>query len=1063
MRTFFKTLRISSAITLFFFCWTYMPLYAAVAWAAEPRMRNADFGMRNETQKTATTGERFEKALEAVREKIGKAQEKLALSKVEGTADITAEVAEVKAKRTDIEKIDIELRKEFSGTEKKLKDAKLPKEILDRHYKFVKHYEDNLAELKANLEEVGKYAAGSKQGKEALKKAKAHLEKTKPPTKHVPLDPNKLPFRTVKAKERAPRLKKEEFKKDFPTQKAPAGLRSADFGLRNVAAAGFSLREKAARKKPFLVASNGSLTGLLPSNPELGTRNSLSDYLSAPSAPSAVNAVAPNFELGTSNYELALATADLPTSDDLAETAEVQFTADIRAKAQELGYSPVKIYEWVRNNIEFVPTYGSIQGADMCLQTKQCNAFDTASLLIALLRTSGIPARYVYGTIEVPIDKIKNLVGGFTDSTAALTLIASGGIPVAAGTSGGVITKARLEHVWIETHVAYGPYSGRTSNLNPDKIWVPLDPSFKQYAYTVGLDLQTAVPFDGQAFANQVQSTATINESEGYVTNVDSNYIQTTLTNYQTQIQNYISQNTPNATVGDIIGKKEIKKQELGILPVTLPYKTVTTGVKCSEVPDSLRHKVTFEIQDDPISSNSLSYTTSIAEITGKKVTLSYASATAFDEQTINTYGGIFNVPAYLVNMTPLIKIEGFSMATGNSIGLGNQQTLNMRFSSPSHGTDVVSNKVTVGAYYGIGVNPNKIPQSLIDKRRAKLEAVKSSVSNETIYSDDYIGELLYATSMTYFYELDALTDVVAKNYDIGDLKHVSEAIVSKELSVASLYGMPTKVEDASMMIDVDRLIHSSVSQSGDSEKERLFTMAAGQMSSALEHGIFEQMYKAKGVSTMQILQVANSQGIPVYTITSSNVSSVLPNLQLASEVKTDIQSAINAGKHVVVPKQNVTYSTWTGTGYMVLDPVTGSGAYMISTSLANGGCCVAAGGLAVVFLSLIGASDPWYSLSCSITTLIHYFNTPVEFLGMAAFTGGLGVVMVVLAFEYASTIGPLAAFLLGGVGVLVAFAAAIIIVMLIRGLIDSFSNHAYNSLYERRILYARKYHVLLS
>ena len=233
----FRTLRIISAITLFFFCWTYMPLYAAVAWAAEPpRVRNMDRADRvgvkdgNTVALVQKPEEKFEKALEAVREKIHKAQEKLALSKVEGTADITAEVAEVKAKRTEIEKIDVELKAEFAATEKKLKDAKLPKEILDRHYKFVKHYEDNLAELKANLTGIEQSAKGITFKSDS--KDKAHLDKTKPPTKHVPLDPNKLPFRTVKAKERAPRLKKEEFKR-FSAAKAPAdcGMRISDCGM----------------------------------------------------------------------------------------------------------------------------------------------------------------------------------------------------------------------------------------------------------------------------------------------------------------------------------------------------------------------------------------------------------------------------------------------------------------------------------------------------------------------------------------------------------------------------------------------------------------------------------------------------------------------------------------------------------------------------------------------------------------------------------------------------------------------------------------------------------------
>ena len=87
--------------------------------------------------------ERFEKALEDIREKVGQAEQK------SGRGDAaTEEIEGIKAKKAEIELLDVELKKEFAATEKKLKDAKLPKEILDRHYKFVKHYEDNLAELR---------------------------------------------------------------------------------------------------------------------------------------------------------------------------------------------------------------------------------------------------------------------------------------------------------------------------------------------------------------------------------------------------------------------------------------------------------------------------------------------------------------------------------------------------------------------------------------------------------------------------------------------------------------------------------------------------------------------------------------------------------------------------------------------------------------------------------------------------------------------------------------------------------------------------------------------------
>ena len=128
---------------------------------------------------------------------------------------------------------------------------------------------------------------------------------------------------------------------------------------------------------------------------------------------------------------LDLAQADAPPTDvDLAETIEVQFTPEITQLATDLDHNPVQIFNWVHNNIEFVPTWGSIQGAQLCLETRTCNAFDTSSLLIALLRVSGIPARYQMGTIEVPIDQFMNWLGGFSRSSGCCSFCRQWRCPV---------------------------------------------------------------------------------------------------------------------------------------------------------------------------------------------------------------------------------------------------------------------------------------------------------------------------------------------------------------------------------------------------------------------------------------------------------------------------------------------------------------------------------------------------------------------------------------------------------------------------------------------------------
>lgn len=115
----------------------------------------------------------------------------------------------------------------------------------------------------------------------------------------------------------------------------------------------------------------------------------------------------------------------------------------------------------------------------MTLANKRGNAFDTASLLIALYRASGIPARYVYGTVDAPISNAMNWVGGVSTPEATQDLLGQGGIPNAALVSGGKVNAIRMEHVWVQAYVDFSPSRGGR-NKKPNH-WTPMDPSFKQY------------------------------------------------------------------------------------------------------------------------------------------------------------------------------------------------------------------------------------------------------------------------------------------------------------------------------------------------------------------------------------------------------------------------------------------------------------------------------------------------------------------------------------------------------------------------------------------------------
>ncbi|MBI5184182.1 MAG: C40 family peptidase [Nitrospinae bacterium] len=627
-----------------------------------------------------------------------------------------------------------------------------------------------------------------------------------------------------------------------------------------------------------------------------------------------------------SAFLMAQVTQDLPTPEDLNETIEVQFAQDIQDLAAQLNNEPIKIYEWVRNNIEFVPTYGSIQGADMCLQTKQCNSFDTASLLIALLRVSNIPARYVHGAIEVPIDKAMNWAGGFTDPVAAGNFIVSGGTPAQLVTSDGQVIKIQMEHVWVEAYVDYIPSRGAVHKQGD--TWIPLDASFKQYTYETGLDLYSSLSFNGDQFMS------------GYISDIQD---ITPYQQYGKQMLAWLDANMPTATIEDILGAQDlpstkvINQHTFPYLLGTLPYKVVVQGSKYSTVPDSMRHKVTLQISTDMFGEGGSSVTETLPELSDKRITLSYIPATSSDETLVTQYGGdMLNVPPYLLKVKPVLKADGIDAVTGGSVGMGTTQTFAVNIYTPAFGSDIVQNNVIAGTYSAITIQANKTPVEVAGARMEKLQNNSKNIDAVTL--DDLLGELLYSIGLSYFHHLTFENDLYAKTFQMAYLKHPSEAITTLDINISYFFGIPRSASQGGLNIDVDRDVYSTASLAGDTNRSKAFMNISGMASSAWEHRIFEAFVNTPSVSAMKLLKYANQQGISILTIDSGNIGQLLSTLQISSDVKTEIQNAINAGKKVIVSQSEVQYYDWKGVGYVVLDPTTGAGAYMISGGLAGGG-----------------------------------------------------------------------------------------------------------------------------
>lgn len=129
---------------------------------------------------------------------------------------------------------------------------------------------------------------------------------------------------------------------------------------------------------------------------------------------------------------------------------------------------------------------------------------------------------------------------------------------------------------------------------------------------------------------------------------------------------------------------------------------------------------------------------------------------------------------------------------------------------------------------------------------------------------------------------------------DIFFVRQHSEDITSFRANMKYLFIAPVELSSGGLYIDVDSNANSVVSRIGNKDSEKQ------------------------------------------YMITSANSEKYKEKLNLSSSVKDEIRNAVNGGTVVTVDSEEIKLGDWSGTGYIVMDPKTGSEGYMISGGIAG-------------------------------------------------------------------------------------------------------------------------------
>ena len=447
----------------------------------------------------------------------------------------------------------------------------------------------------------------------------------------------------------------------------------------------------------------------------------------------------------TATAAVAALPASPPAQADLDPTIDVQITQEITDLAASLGNSPFQMYRYVHDNVDFEPYLGSRKGSRETLLVGSGNDYDQASLLIALLRASNVPARYIAGEVYLPADKVMNWLGVDDAATAANLLATAGMQATAYGDGYGNIVAIAFQHVWVAAYIPYANYRG-IANDTTGKMWVPLDPSFTQVDISPAVDIPAAMGFDAEAFVDD------------YITTF---HTSSPVELYLQQIQAWMAANRPNLTYpDDAFRMRAVAPDALKLLPASPPFIVLSKDAEYAAIPASMRHRIRFEIQDN-YDATLLDYTANLPEIASRRLTISYIPATPADQATIASYGDLYLTPPNLIHLKPVLRVNGTVVATGGSIGAGISHYSDMYFLPPSGDSNEVPaiyNNITAGAYQGIGVDTYRVGMGIfVPKANGALPD-----------TDGITGEKLYRTAMAYLDRVDQADRTIAETMQMA-------------------------------------------------------------------------------------------------------------------------------------------------------------------------------------------------------------------------------------------------------------------------------------------------------
>ncbi|MBK8225481.1 MAG: hypothetical protein IPK73_31085 [Candidatus Obscuribacter sp.] len=541
--------------------------------------------------------------------------------------------------------------------------------------------------------------------------------------------------------------------------------------------------------------------------------------------------------------------------------------------AEALDNDVDKIFWYVRNNYDFLSTFGGQKGAYSCQIEKIGNSFDQSSLMVALLRAAGYTANFLYGELKITAQQAGDWLGSDPNNIwSSRNLLANGSIPVDVSWDATTFTYyLHLSHCWVKVDI------GGT--------WYVFDPSFKAYTATAGIDIDAATGFDATTFQNAAFSGSTI--TSDYFKDINTTNLAAELGSMAGNLGTWIENNKPDATIDDIIGYRRIVPIDDVLRQTTLPHQNAAvTPVEWTDIPAS--YKASLRVQYDTL----IDQTFYSEDIAGRRLTLFFNS-----------------------NLELELRLDGVLIDTSPAQGVGTWNSVLLTVEHPypwGWGDQSWYQQIWAGNNCLIAQTWGNTSPAMAEMHYALMEQNISAGGQQT--DENVLGEALAYL----WHTSDSQAGVVAQ---MTARMNVCTTVFHHQVGLVG--------HGESPFMDLGGVAWSTSANDNDYTRTRPTDLVISQRGIGFEANSIQQIPSAGGVSTDVVIAKANENGQKIYFADSANwATNVRPNLvNYTTQTLDDIEAwYINAGWQVMIHEDGATVKDqYHGYGFYAISPYGGT------------------------------------------------------------------------------------------------------------------------------------------